>query len=170
MLPAGSQVKTGFNIGVQTATASMTQGIADDLSNTIEGCVYATGGFSSVSVAVTWHYFSELVYVTVAVETVNDHADIEDVGTWIQGAIQSCVPDVEIVSKDRTVGVGAVDSSGNPLPQGNTPPGAPPPSQCNWDAMTLGDYLACQTGVTKSTALIVGAVLAVGVIYAVSKR
>src|SRR5215470_6985690 len=172
LLPAGSQVKTGFQIGVSTVLGSgITQSIADNLRDTIEGCVYATGGFSQVSVLVDWHYLSSLVYVTVAVTTTNDHGDIQDVGNWIGGAIVACVPDVEIVSQDRTVGQGTTDAAGNPLPQGPTPPATtppgttPPPSgQCSWSQQGFFDYLACQLGVTRTAATAIG--IAGGVVLA----
>src|SRR5215813_11988657 len=172
LLPAGSQVKTGFELGVSTALGApgLTQSIADNLRDTIEGCVYATGGFTQVSVLVDWHYLSSLVYVTVAVTTANDHGDLQDVGSWIGGAIVACVPDVEIVSQDRTVGQGTTDSAGNPLPQGSTPPvtappGTPPPSgQCSWSQQGFFDYLACQLGVTRTAATAIG--IAGGIVIA----
>ena len=173
LLPAGSQVKTGFELGVSTALGApgLTQSIADNLRDTIEGCVYATGGFSQVSVLVDWHYLSSLASVTVAVTTVNDHGDINDVGNWIGGAIASCVPDVEIVSQSQTFGQGSTDAAGHPIPQGSTPPVTappgvtPPPSgQCVWSQMGFFDYLACQLGVTRTAATAIG--IAGGIVIA----
>jgi hypothetical protein len=172
LLPANSQVKTRLQIQVD-APLGITQSIADGLQNTIEGCVYATGGFSSVTVLIDWHYIYDVVWAVVAVTTVNDHADIEDVGAWIQGAIQACVPDVTVVSRDNTVGVGATDSAGNPLPQGNNPPVNNPqsPGTCNWaTSKSVGDYLACQFGVSTGTAVTIGVIATLGVLFALGRR
>lgn len=43
------------------------------------------------------------------------------------------------------------------------------PSNCNWDSMEMGEYLACQLGVTKTSALTIGAAGALLVVVLISK-
>lgn len=164
LLPAGSQVKTGFIIELDWSIFG-SAGSATDLQNAIEGCVYSSGGFNAVSVAVNGSYLSNSAYVTVAVETYYDHANLEDVGDWLRGIIQGCLPGVQVTFQDRTVGVTTTDAAGNPLPQGNAPNQPGQPSQCDWSKMKWSDYLACQLGITPSSAALVGlGIGAVGVI------
>lgn len=171
LLPAGSQVKTGFEIDPGFLSTYSTA----DLQNIIEGCVYSTGGFDAVNVGITSEgFYTRNLYVVVAVTTTDDHAALEDVGMWIQGAIQACAPDLTILRKYDTVGQGATDSQGNPLPQGNQPPsGTPPggaPGQCSWaTSKSLGDYLACEFGVSTGSAVIIGVALTVGVLLALRR-
>jgi hypothetical protein len=163
LLPAGSQVKTGFQVSLDWSMFG-SQASAADISNVIEGCVYTTGGFDAVSVDVQGSYFSNSAYITVAVQTVNDHADIEDVGNWIQGQIQTCLPDIQIVRRDATVGIGQTDSVGNPLPQGNQRKDDTP-AKCDWSKLKWSDWLACEMGITPSSAALVGAVAGIGGVF-----
>jgi hypothetical protein len=170
-LPTSSQIKVGFQFGLKD-TLFTNQDDATNIQNTIEGCVYSTGGFSSVAVDIQWAWYSASIYVTVAVQTANDFAMLEDVGSLILGAIQSCLPNLDLIRRDNTVGVGAADAAGNPLPQGNAPPpGSNPQGKCDWStSKSVGDYLACQFGVSTGSAVAIGAILTLGVLFLLSRR
>ncbi|MDE2019805.1 MAG: hypothetical protein KGJ13_05685 [Patescibacteria group bacterium] len=165
-LPAGSLVKVGFQV-YPGVTLIGSQSLADDYSAAIEGCVYASGGFDLVQVQWAGGYFSSDAYVTAVVQTAQDHGDIEDVGSWVQGILQECLPGLQVLRRDKTVGVGLTDSQGNQLPQGNQPGGAAP-SRCDWSKLKWADWIACQFGVTPSSAALIGVGLGVGVVVLIA--
>lgn len=171
-LPAGSQVKVGFEVKKPGFIGQ--SGDPVDYQNAIEGCVYSTGGFDYVQVAYKNGYVYD--YATIVVTTTVDHGDIEDVGNWIQGAIQSCLPELEIVRRDTTVPIaGTPDNSGcqpGTHKSGwlftSCVPDTAPPSQCDFSKMKWADWLACEIGITPSSAALVGAGLGIGAIVLIA--
>lgn len=172
LLPAGSQVKVGFEISRPSNFGSVNP---DTASGDIGGCVYASGGFNDVQVSYERGEFHD--YITVLVTTFNEHGDIEDVGNWIQGILQDCLPDISITRRDPTVlysSPSGAPQSGK-CPQGYydaggwfsvdcrpLPPQGAPPEHCDWKtSKSVGDYLACQFGISTEKAVLIGAGLAV---------
>lgn len=76
-----------FHVGFQLAF-SLSPYFLNDLSEAVEGCLYQTGGFGSVSVQVTEGAF--YVYVLVRGVTAVDFGQVEDVGALIAGVINQC--------------------------------------------------------------------------------
>lgn len=193
-LPAGSAVKVGFEL--QKPGVLRTSGDPLDWGPAIEGCVYRSGAFTDVRVAYDARgWFHD--YVTVVMETYEDLGNIEDAGDYAETAIRDCFPDLVITRRDATVGVGATDSQGNALPQGGTPgsPTTPGSQGCPqgtapvwhwWGLKTTCDpiqapandecehksgmdWMACELGIGPSSGAVVGVVVALVAVIAISK-
>jgi len=192
MLPSGSNVSVTVQLSVNYAFfggGSLRQYVLEQ----VEGALYGTGGFSQVSLTFDGSYISNTVTVGITVKTVYDHADVEDVGNWIQGAIQEYT-DLNFKSRSVATSPNAVSATvpppGNPatvLPGSKCPAGyydngwfsvncvplpantPSNPSQCDWDKLSLVDYAACQLGIKPTEAVIVGAVAALVGVIAISK-
>lgn len=83
VLCAGSEIRVGFQLAY-----SLTPYFLNDLSEAVEGCLYASGGFDSVIVQIQEGSF--YVYVLVKGVTAVDFADKEDVGALVAGVINQC--------------------------------------------------------------------------------
>lgn len=189
MLPAGSIVTVTLQLAVNWSFFGG-GGLRQYVLDQVEGALYGTGGFSQVSLTFEGSFTSNTVTVGVTVKTVYDHADVEDVGNWIQGAIQEYT-DLNFKSRSAATSPNAVSNippqqqqniPGSKCPLGyydngwfsvncvplpvNTPSN---PSQCDWDRLSLADYAACQLGIKPTEAVIAGAVIALVGVIAISK-
>jgi len=169
-LAAGSMIRVGFN--VRTA-----YGTPEDDPATLElkimSCLYSTGLFDNVDAVFSSGYLKD--YVTVSARTLIDFSQAEDAAGNITEVIKNCAPRVTLLNRDPVV----IDSI--PEEQANTPGiqqpnyrryenqyrGTPnaPKKDCWNSTNSWTDYLACEMGVTPSTAVVTGIVIAlVGVV------
>ncbi len=93
LLAAGSQIRVTFTLG-SVPTYSI-----EDITSTIEGCLYNSGAFTFVSATVQAEGVLYNARVTVAVETYFDFAQLEDVGGYIHQQLQNCFPELQIVNR-----------------------------------------------------------------------
>lgn len=159
----------------------------------IEGCLYQTGGFSSVQASKVAGLVND--YIGIRVEVANDFSKLEDVFNLIVGQLSSCA-DIYLDSRAFWIlSVPANTPNDNQYAQpgagGSTNPGSQSssssswwpfgsknltndsPTKCNWSKLSWTDYLACQLGLTPSSAGLVGVGLGVGAVVlllALSKR
>lgn len=190
MLPAGSIVTVTVQLAVNWSFFGG-GGLRQYVLEQVEGALYGTGGFSQVSTTFEGSYTSLTVTVGITVKTVYDHADVEDVGNWIQGAIQEYT-DLNFKSRSAATSPNAVSTipsqQQQSIPGSKCPPGyydngwfsvncvplpsnqqVTPSGQCDWDKLSLADYAACQLGIKPTEAVIVGAVIALVGVIAISK-
>lgn len=165
MLPGGSTIRSGLHLGaiVNFFSWSGTAAI-EQARQAIEDCLWGSGIFGELSVQLLDMPTEN--YLLVAGRTNYDFADKDDVSGAIQDAIQSCGVDVTIKSRDA-VAVDSIPENYANVADVAQPgdyrgaPRSPSGSKCDWNSQTLGDYLACQFGVTTEKAVLIGAGLAV---------
>jgi len=178
LLANGSRIRIGFRLLDLYGGIADRSGVPDD----IEGCLYQTGAFNSVTVQLSES--AALDYLLIQGEVATDFAAVEDVASLIAGQVAQCLPSgMSITSSDalaidfrptgRTDAAAPRDTHGGLICPpgtraqsvwgglstqcvkiGGQPDGAP--SQCDWSKLSIGDYLACQLGVTPTTAILIG--------------
>jgi len=178
-LARGSFIRVGFNV-------TTPYGAPEDDPATLElrimSCLYSTGLFDYVDAAFTSGYLKD--YVTITARTLIDFGQAEDAAGNITEVLKSCAPNITLLSRDPLV----IDSI--PEEQANVPgvqqpnhqqyqnqyrgdPNANKPKVDCWKTTTSwSDYLACQLGVTPTSAAtlgVIGALLAVVVISKASR-
>jgi len=153
----------------------------------IEGCLYQTGGFSSVQVSKVAGWVND--YVGIRVEVANDFGRLEDVFNLIVGQLSYCVgiypdsrafwvlstpPSVQGNNQYAQPGAGGSSNSGS---QENSSPWWPfggssnsgNGSECDWLKQSWADYLACQLGIKPSQAAFAGIVIGLVGVIAIGK-
>jgi len=151
-IKTGSRVRVGFRYSCATCLPGS---IPDDaeLINTIQGCLYATGAYSSVSVSIS-HGIVYQDYLTVSLTTAIDFGKAEDIGGQVQATLQQCYPDFSNLIDSRDAVLVDAVPVGTPIqtvdvPAG-TPGGPPAPDKC---ATKQGlEYLSCKAGLDSSGA------------------
>jgi hypothetical protein len=159
LVAPGSVVRVGFAYNYDSTSAGVEaerQG-AGWLQQAIAGQLQAVGVFSSVSVYVQQPQYGNFQdgYITVQLTTREQQSDPEIVGDTVQYAIQAYAPGISIERRDAVVidsiPASAVGQSGvaqvTQQQQVNSNIGGS--SQCNWDTQSIGDYLACQFGISS---------------------
>lgn len=97
LLPAGSTVTVTLDVSVDWSLFGGGS-LTTEINNEVEGCIWNSGGFNAVQASFNGSYTSNNASLTVTVQTYNDHGDINDVGAWVQGIIQDCVPELNVHS------------------------------------------------------------------------
>ena len=97
MLPANSIVTVTLDVSVDWSLFGGGS-LTTEINNEVEGCVWNSGGFNAVQASFNGSYVSNRASLIVTVQTYNDHGDVGDVGAWIQGIIQDCVPELNVHS------------------------------------------------------------------------
>lgn len=97
MLAAGSQFKVGLKtVPTVSAFSFDPQLVAAQL----EGCLFNTGAFESLSFDYQTSYFVD-DYLLVSGVTAVDFGNVEDLGDLIQGQFQECISSAAFRSRDR---------------------------------------------------------------------
>jgi hypothetical protein len=169
LLAAGSRVRAGFEYSTQASSAESIAGYDSpaNIQEVLAGAMLGSGVFSDAYVEVKTPSFAGLVhgYITAMGTTYTDVGDPYEIGTLIRGLIETYLPILTVTRQDAV----AVDyvppaAQANPaLQQVYIPP--PPGSQaqnqlnagqqnqsgqqCSFSQQSIGDYLACQFGITS---------------------
>lgn len=167
MVPAGSQFRVGFRLGVSYALKSPAE-----MKGWIQECLSNAGYFYGVDVAIAQGWTSH--YYTITGRTSGDFGDKQDIGGAIAEALTYCIGSGW---DDRDpVCVDSIPQNYANV-QGIVQPGAPDyrgakdkSGKCDWKNSSLGDALACELGISKNNALAVGAIGVFAVVLLVLKR
>lgn len=160
-VPGGSQIRVGFKYSPRIFRDSSLD--PRTVKQTVEGCLYGTGAFNSVTAEYTKGTLSE--YVTIRATTGTDFGSPEDIANLIENRIRECYPDlgVQIDRRDQIL-VDAVPQGTNisTIPVESRPP-APNQSQPGSDSLLslVGLGGASNSGTSNSTSLIIPILLAV---------
>ena len=122
-LPAKSWIAAGFSLSAKTQNYS-----AQDIVDTVEGCLYQTGSFNTVIAYLKPEGFFSDAYLTVDAETYHDFAQPDDVSGFIFQTLGYCFPELIITEREPVI-VGHIasgGSSGNPSNPGNRQPSGNP--------------------------------------------
>lgn len=128
--------------------------------------------FSSINVSVQPPAYQNFQdgYITVQVALKDAQGSPSHIGDTAQYAIQAYAPGIAIKRRDQVViDYAAPGSVAQVTPQQQSPlPSPQGQSQCNWDQLSFGDYVACQLGISSPIGGVgigaMGALLGVGVI------
>lgn len=96
-LAAGSQFKVGLKTVPTVSAFSFDPAL---VAAELEGCLYNTGAFDSLSFDYQTSYFVD-DYLIVSGVTAIEFANVEDVGDLIAGQFQQCVNSAAFKSRDR---------------------------------------------------------------------
>jgi hypothetical protein len=154
LIAAGSEVKIGFEYG---STASSAQSIAgeDDpgwIRQVITQALTGTGLFDVVNVVVTPPAYAGLQhgYILVQGRLRQDMGGVIDVESAIEQVVSSEYLPITLTRRDPlavlSVPPGRADIQ-QPFDTTQTQTGQP--GACNWDTQSIGDYIACQVGITS---------------------
>jgi len=166
----GDRFRFGYNVGY-TAGPFVAANVAGVLES--EGLSYDT--FSYILAGV----FN--AFISVEGNSASYWNSALDLRSAIYNAINGAGYPIQpqSVQIDFPQGQGNVGPNAIPSPAdvasgsgGAVPPGTlPPPNRvCDFHAMNLPDWLACQLGVTTTSATIIGAVVGIGLFIAVTRR
>lgn len=181
LLAKGSQVRVGFEYQNMVSIAEAQQGLESPfhIQEVLAGAMLGSGEFANAFAEVKPPGWGGLQngYITVMGTTFVDKGHPEDVGGLVQQLIQEYLPTVRITRRDRvaidsipqaSVGKPGIQQTYDPsrtLPQQGQ---ALPPGECKWDAMSFGEYVACQLGIESPLGGVgvgaAGALVGVGVI------
>ena len=158
VLPGGARFAQGFHLEYDPAIPKSY--IADEL----EGCLYGSGGFVELQITQpTFSFFTE--YWQIEGRTSEAFGQAQDLQNLIRGTVQACAVTTKIRDEfplqiysvpDPMLGV---DLGTQQIPQ--VMGGAGGAGKCNFSTMNIGDYLACQLGITKTSAATLGVVAGV---------
>lgn len=156
-IKAGSRARVGFRFSCAFCLIGELE--PAEVKNTVEGCLYASGAFSTVSVTVSRGYIYQ-DYLTVEVTTVFDWGKAEDIGGAIQQQLEQCYPALAKMIDGRDMVLVDAVPVGTPVPTYQTPP---PPGgdnakkgECSKE--TGLSYAACLVGLKPSQGVWVGAI------------
>lgn len=153
-LPAYSQIRAGFHIGYLVESYTL-----ESARQNVEDCLWGSGLFSDLAVSLTPGTIEN--YMIVQGITNYDFADVNDASGAIQDALLACDTGITIKSRDAVaIDFIPADQAGKP---GIARPGDYPGNQgskCDWNNMSLGNYVRCQFGFEPSSLWIVGGIAA----------
>lgn len=173
MLPDGATFRIGMNI---------TPDRVPDVPADVEGCLYNTGAFWEVSASIpnADDWFSVHPYLVIQGRTATAFADSNDLKNLIVGQLQAgCALSVISVNAVDNLVIDSIPqeyvgqagaqqpnyNDSNVTPQNNNSGNPNQSAKCDWNKLSFGDYIACETGFTKTTGMIaVVALLLVGVV------
>ncbi|MBO0719210.1 MAG: hypothetical protein J2P41_00175 [Blastocatellia bacterium] len=188
-LPAGSHFRQGYKFNAWYSCGDAT------LNDQITGCLYTTGAFNNVLASCSESFPTIHSYLLIEGDTAIDFAQASDLTGLITDTLKNCVNAIDFVSAVSSVDTLMIDTipqefAGNPnYQQPSTGPGSlyqmqqqqaasgspgNPPSTCDWNSMSIGQYLACQLGfsdpIKSATAGVAIGVAAVVGILLLAKR
>lgn len=152
---AGSKARVGFRY---SCAFCLETGLDPPMiENTVEGCLYASGGFNTVKATVSTGLIYQ-DYLAVEVTTVFDFGKAEDIGGFIQEKLKECFPSFAglIDGRDPTL-VDAVPV-GTPIPTMQVPPGQNGSGKGECSAEKGLNYAACLLGLKPSQGVYVGVI------------
>lgn len=188
-LASGSGIRLGFQLFDLYGGIADRSGVQDD----IEGCLYNTGAFDSVSINLTETAATD--YLLIQAQTATDFGAVEHAAQLIEGQVRQCLPSGMTITRvdalaidyrpvnrtDAAAPRGAYGQTQCPpgtqaapaylglstqcQPIGGAPGAAARPGKCNYAQLSIGDYLACQMGVTPTMGLAIGVI---GVLVAIT--
>jgi hypothetical protein len=194
LIASGSRVRAGFEY--QTTASIGEHNAGEDSAATIQevltGVMLGSGIFRDAFVQVKEPGWGGLQngYITATGTTYVDVGDSYEISNLIAGLIQAYLPVLRVTRRDA-VGIDYVPPTavGKQNVQQVYDPGRPntqtqnqnqlgQPSECKWDDLDFGDWIACNLGIKSPIGGVgvgaVGALLAVGlgtlVLVAVLKR
>jgi len=155
ILAAGSVARVGFQI---RTNAAMPENDPTYLQNAVEGCLYQSGAFYTVTTQFAPGYLQD--YLAIQGRTTFDFSQTEDFGGFVQQVIQSCLPNLTINRRDAVV-VDSIPSDqagaqGTQQPNWNDYRETPKPKKDCSKLTAWDDWIACQLGVSTSQAVAVG--------------
>lgn len=129
VLKAGSWITAGFKLSDSTPNYT-----AQDITDTVEGCLYSSGSFNTVIAYVKGQgFFDPSVYLTIDAEPYHDFAQPDDVSGFITQVLGYCFPQLIIEQREAVIvnssPAGSVNNSGGRQSSGS-PALTPPGSKC----------------------------------------
>ena len=154
-LPAYSQIRAGFHVGYLVESYSL-----ESARQNVEDCLWGSGLFYDLSVTLTPGTIEN--YMIVQGITNYDFADVNDASGAIQDAILACDTGITIKSRDA-VAIDFIPQDQVGMPGIARPSDYPgnQPNKCDWNNLSLSNYLKCQFGVDSSSLLLVGGAAAI---------
>lgn len=174
LLAEGSQVRVGFAYNFESTSAGVNADRQGPgwLRSAIVTQLQYLDIFSSINVDVKPPAYQNFQdgYITIQVTLKDAQGSPSHIGDTAQYAIQAYAPGIFITRRDDVViDYAAPGSVAQRTPQQQQLPSPPgQASQCRWETMSFGDYVACQLGISSPIGGIgigaMGALVGVGVI------
>jgi hypothetical protein len=171
LVVSGSRVRAGFEYQSNASIAEHNAGedTAATIQEVLSGAMLGSGVFRDAFVQVNEPAWMGLQhgYITASGTTYQDVNDPYEISNLIAGLIQSYLPVLTVTRRDPVaidyVPPEAARRSGvqqvyDPSRQQQNQNQFGQPSKCDWDKLSIGDYVACQLGITPTAGIAAGAV------------
>jgi hypothetical protein len=148
ILKAGSRVRVGFLLRTEYFTIDYDNVIIPDLT----GCLFDTGQFESVEIFIEKGGVFQRDSMIVVAITAADFNDFEDYGSLVAQEIGLCAPDLIISERKPVIIDGEPDATKNDpnVAHVNATDSGRPDKQDKCKDLAFFDYLACESGISKS--------------------
>ncbi len=170
LVAKGSRVRAGFEYQSNASIAQHNAGedTAATIQEVLAGAMLGSGVFSQAFVQVNEPAWMGLQhgYITASGTTYGDVNDPYEISNVIAGLIQTYLPVLTVTRRDpvaidyvppEAVGKPGVQQVYDPSQQQNqNQPNQP--SKCDWNKLSVGDYVACQLGITPTAGIAAGAI------------
>lgn len=151
-IAAGSEVKIGFEFNLTATIQEANQGAADPgfMREVIAGSVY--GIFDSVNVTIQSPAYAGLQngYILIQGRLWQDVASVTDLESAIERAVSDTDLPIQITRRDPLAVLSVPSNRQNiQQPFDTSVQQQTQPGQCNWAQQSIGDYVACQLGISS---------------------